>query len=270
MGRHSDEYDDVPMDAVRERWARADAAAGVRPRRVPQAARPVRPATDLDARPAVRPDARSAARPEARASGRPAQRGSVAGPVKQAATVVFAFAASVSFLLVNVVDPYSGATATSTYVPVDRFGGETAQEVELADGYSSLAVASEGYVVEAKPDEPEPAAAAGWAPPAVVPDPGSAQAYGAQAVAARGWPTTEFDCLVALWSKESGWRVNAYNASSGAYGIPQALPGSKMATAGADWETNAATQIEWGLGYIQGRYGTPCGAWAHSQSVGWY
>ena len=79
-----------------------------------------------------------------------------------------------------------------------------------------------------------------------------------------------FDCLVALWSKESGWRVNAYNASSGAYGIPQALPGSKMATAGADWETNAATQIEWGLGYVQGRYGTPCGAWAHSQDVGWY
>ena len=90
------------------------------------------------------------------------------------------------------------------------------------------------------------------------------------AVAARGWASSEFDCLVALWSKESGWRVNAYNASSGAYGIPQALPGSKMATAGADWETNAATQIEWGLGYIQGRYGTPCGAWAHSQDVGWY
>ena len=64
--------------------------------------------------------------------------------------------------------------------------------------------------------------------------------------------------------------MNAYNASSGAYGIPQALPGSKMATAGADWETNAATQIEWGLGYVQGRYGTPCGAWAHSQDVGWY
>ncbi len=251
------------MDAVRERWARDDAAAGLRPRRRPEEAR--------GARSVARPVSRRAARPGTTATVRPVQRGSVAGPVKQAATVVFAFAASVGFLLVNVVDPYSGATATSTYVPVDRFGGEAAQEVELADGYSSLAVASEGYVVEAKPEpEPEPASAAGWAPPAVVPDPGSAQAYGAQAVAARGWPTTEFDCLVALWNKESGWRVNAYNASSGAYGIPQALPGSKMATAGADWETNAATQIEWGLGYIQGRYGTPCGAWAHSQSVGWY
>jgi hypothetical protein len=64
--------------------------------------------------------------------------------------------------------------------------------------------------------------------------------------------------------------VYAYNASSGAYGIPQALPGSKMATAGADWETNAATQINWGLGYVNGRYGSPCGAWAHSESAGWY
>ncbi|WP_430645407.1 lytic transglycosylase domain-containing protein [Agromyces sp. GXS1127] len=256
MGRHSDGYDEMPMDAVRERWARDDAAAEARSFRAAQ--------------PTARPMPTSTAPRSPLPSPRAAERRSVTGPVKQAATVVFAFAASVSFLLVNVVDPYSGATATSTYTPVDRFGGEATQAVELADGYSSLAVASEGYVVEAKPDEPEPAAAAGWAPPAVVPDPGSAQAYGAQAVAARGWPTTEFDCLVALWNKESGWRVNAYNASSGAYGIPQALPGSKMATAGADWETNAATQIEWGLGYIQGRYGTPCGAWAHSQSVGWY
>ncbi|MFE5671921.1 lytic transglycosylase domain-containing protein [Agromyces sp. NPDC056523] len=192
------------------------------------------------------------------------------GRVKQAATVTFAFAASVSFLLVNIVDPYSGATASSTYTPVDRFGGQAVQEYAVDGDIAAAAVAAEGYLVEKKPEpEPEPAGA-GWAPPAVVPDPGSAQAYAAGAVAARGWPSSEFDCLVALWNKESGWRVNAMNPSSGAYGIPQALPGSKMATAGADWATNAATQVEWGLGYIQGRYGTPCGAWAHSQSVGWY
>ena len=110
----------------------------------------------------------------------------------------------------------------------------------------------------------------GWAPPFVTPDPGSAQAIAYEMVTARGWGDGEFSCLVALWNKESGWRVNAYNASSGAYGIPQSLPGSKMASAGADWETNPATQISWGLGYIGGRYGTPCGAWGHSQSVGWY
>nr|WP_167050300.1 lytic transglycosylase domain-containing protein [Microbacterium halimionae] len=110
----------------------------------------------------------------------------------------------------------------------------------------------------------------GWAPPFVSPDPGSAQAAAYDMVMSRGWGDGEFSCLVALWNKESGWRVNAYNAGSGAYGIPQALPGGKMASAGGDWETNAATQISWGLGYISGRYGTPCGAWGHSQSTGWY
>jgi len=75
---------------------------------------------------------------------------------------------------------------------------------------------------------------------------------------------------VSLWNKESGWNYQAQNRSSGAYGIPQALPGSKMSSAGGDWQTNAATQVRWGLGYILGRYGSPCGAWDHSQSVGWY
>jgi hypothetical protein len=75
---------------------------------------------------------------------------------------------------------------------------------------------------------------------------------------------------VSLWQKESGWNYQASNRSSGAYGIPQALPGSKMASAGADWQTNAGTQISWGLGYISSRYGNPCGAWAKSQSSGWY
>ncbi|TNY35439.1 lytic transglycosylase domain-containing protein [Thermomonospora catenispora] len=83
-------------------------------------------------------------------------------------------------------------------------------------------------------------------------------------------PDTQFGCLVKLWDKESGWRTTAQNPTSGAYGIPQALPGSKMASAGADWRTNPRTQIKWGLGYIKDRYGTPCAAWAHSQRVGWY
>ena len=73
-----------------------------------------------------------------------------------------------------------------------------------------------------------------------------------------------------MWGRESGWQVSASNASSGAYGIPQALPGSKMASVGPDWQSNAATQIQWGLGYIDGRYGSPCAAWSHSQANGWY
>ncbi|OLT39327.1 hypothetical protein BJF82_08070 [Kytococcus sp. CUA-901] len=89
-------------------------------------------------------------------------------------------------------------------------------------------------------------------------------------VAARGWSSAEFQCLDNLFTRESRWTWNATNPSSGAYGIPQALPGHKMASAGADWRTNPATQIEWGLGYISGRYGTPCGAWAHSEAHNWY
>ena len=85
-----------------------------------------------------------------------------------------------------------------------------------------------------------------------------------------GWDESQFSCLNQLWQKESGWSYTAYNADGGATGIPQALPGSKMAAAGSDWETNAATQISWGLSYIKGSYGTPCAAWGHSQSMNWY
>ena len=101
-------------------------------------------------------------------------------------------------------------------------------------------------------------------------DPASAQGIARSMMAANyGWGDDQFACLVSLWNRESGWRVNAAN-SSGAYGIPQALPGNKMASAGADWQTNPATQIAWGLGYIAGRYSNPCGAWGHSESNGWY
>lgn len=102
------------------------------------------------------------------------------------------------------------------------------------------------------------------------PDAGTAQAIAYDMVMARGWSQAEYECLVALWKRESNWNVYAHNPTSGAYGIPQALPGDKMATAGADWATNPATQITWGLGYIAARYGTPCGAWEHSERKGWY
>jgi hypothetical protein len=85
-----------------------------------------------------------------------------------------------------------------------------------------------------------------------------------------GWSQDQFGCLDSLWERESHWNVYADNPSSSAYGIPQALPGSKMSSAGADWATNPITQIRWGLGYIEDRYGSPCGAWGHSESHGWY
>jgi resuscitation-promoting factor RpfB len=99
--------------------------------------------------------------------------------------------------------------------------------------------------------------------------PTAAKAQARSMVAARGWDSTQYSCLVSLWNKESGWRVHAANPS-GAYGIPQALPGAKMASAGPDWQDSAHTQINWGLGYIASHYGTPCGAWAHSQATNWY
>ena len=96
------------------------------------------------------------------------------------------------------------------------------------------------------------------------------QSYAEQMCNSYGWSQTDFECLVKLWNKESGWNPNAYNSRSGAYGIPQALPGSKMASAGSDYQTNYKTQINWGLGYINSRYGNPQNAWNHALSTGWY
>jgi len=107
------------------------------------------------------------------------------------------------------------------------------------------------------------------AAPTPAPPPTPRQIAG-QLLAQYGWDPGQFACLDPLWTHESGWNVYAENPGSGAYGIPQALPGDKMASAGPDWRTNPATQIRWGLTYIQGRYGSPCAAWSHEQGTGWY
>jgi hypothetical protein len=85
-----------------------------------------------------------------------------------------------------------------------------------------------------------------------------------------GWSKRQFPYLNSLWSHESGWNVHAQNRYSGAYGIPQAVPGAKMAAAGSHWRTSARTQIRWGLRYIKSRYGSPRGAWDHELATGWY
>jgi hypothetical protein len=100
---------------------------------------------------------------------------------------------------------------------------------------------------------------------------GSNRALGKEMAASiYGWEGDQWACLDTLWAHESGWRTTAGNKSSGAYGIPQALPGSKMAKYGDDWRTNPATQIKWGLAYVKGRYTTPCGAWQHFLDHNWY
>lgn len=98
-------------------------------------------------------------------------------------------------------------------------------------------------------------------------NPTEAQALGRQMMLAAGFGEDQWPCLYNLWKEESGWTTTAGNPSSGAYGIPQALPGSKM---GPGWQTDARVQIDWGLGYIKGRYGTPCGAYAAKKAKGWY
>lgn len=99
---------------------------------------------------------------------------------------------------------------------------------------------------------------------------GKNQRIGYAQASDRGWTGRQWVCLKKLWYRESGWSKNSGSPDGGAFGIPQALPGSKMASAGSDWRTNAATQIKWGLGYIDNRYGSPCSAYAHWQSHNWY
>ncbi len=185
----------------------------------------------------------------------------------------FAMLASMGIAMVTVVDPYAGATASAYY----RLAGaapstRTVQHFQTSDGVISVAYKNDTWQVIDAPT-PKAAGAKGKAASddsaatigAVAPA-GTSQAYAAGRVADRGWNASQFSCLVSLWNRESGWRVTAANPS-GAYGIPQALPGSKM---GAGWQSDYKAQIDWGLGYIAGSYGSPCGAWAHSNAVGWY
>jgi len=175
---------------------------------------------------------------------------------------VFAFATSCAFVLAATVDP----TAAQAIVG----GSETQVEAPAGESQTIVVADGEEQSVSRDPFKVSKIVTYGTAPAAGTPDPGTAQAIAWEMLQARGWGNDEYSCLVSLWKKESGWNVYAHNKRSGAYGIPQALPGSKMASAGADWATNPRTQITWGLGYITSRYQTPCGAWASSQQRGWY
>ncbi|WP_202878810.1 aggregation-promoting factor C-terminal-like domain-containing protein [Ornithinimicrobium ciconiae] len=185
------------------------------------------------------------------------------------------------------------ATERSETIAAERAAAEQAAAEEAAAQRAEEAAAAEAAATEAAAAEREQAASrseerveapveeAAPAPqpapepepepePAPAPPAGDARSIARNMLGSYGWSQDQFGCLDSLWMRESGWNHTATNPSSGAYGIPQSLPASKMASAGSDWRTNPATQIRWGLGYIQGRYGSPCSAWAHSQSVGWY
>ena len=104
----------------------------------------------------------------------------------------------------------------------------------------------------------------------VKPHPDRSRSYAQEEATKYGWGASQFECLNKLWERESNWKHTADNPKSSAYGIPQALPGSKMASEGSDWETNPKTQIRWGLRYIESRYSNPCNAWQHFTKKNWY
>lgn len=176
-----------------------------------------------------------------------------------------AFLAAAGLVLMVTIAPNQVQNAYAQ----NQTAAQKVQSLAIA-GHYTASIVRDSYKVTAKVVIAAAVVVPSAGAPAVgTPNPGSAQAIGHELVLAHGWGEAEYACLVSLFNRESGWNVYAANPS-GAYGIPQALPGSKMASAGADWATNPRTQITWGLGYIAGRYGTPCGAWAHSQSAGWY
>ena len=132
------------------------------------------------------------------------------------------------------------------------------------------AAAPAAKVVPAKVAPVKAAPARKPAAPVAVNDPAGAQAYAAAKLSSFGWAPDQMQCLMKLWTKESEWRTTATNPSSGAYGIVQSLPAEKMASSGADYRTNYRTQINWGLGYIEERYGSPCQALNFHYANNWY
>ncbi len=203
------------------------------------------------------------------------------------AIAMAALLVAVVYFAAQLMSP-NGSGASSMFDAIDGLGhsGAAASLVQERQNIIDMSAAASTLSVAAKPAMADPAtmaAAQGGgttsstsgggttvttvAPPA---NPTAAEADGKALLPSFGFnQTTEWTCLYDLWMQESSWNVYAENAS-GAYGIPQALPGSKMASIASDWQTNPITQIKWGLTYITQVYGTPCGAWDHEVSAGWY
>jgi hypothetical protein len=174
-----------------------------------------------------------------------------------------AFVSAAALVMVSAVDPYSGNLASAQTVQVTTPSEFASQQLEIRlVGETDFQRAGFEILTGAQ-------ATALFVQDAPYPREG-AKAYALEQVTAQGWSYNEYSCLVKLWERESNWRHTAENKSSGAYGIPQSLPASKMASAGPDWRTNPETQIRWGIGYIKNRYKVPCAALAHSDKHNWY
>ena len=193
------------------------------------------------------------------------QRPRLPRPSKVAVRHAWAFFFASALALVSVVDPYSGDIETALADYSVYYTADEATTYDVYSGYQLDFSRGGGFEILSGSK-----AAALFVQEAAVPGAGTAQAFARDYISQFGWGQQQFSCLVALWNRESNWRVNAENKSSGAYGIPQALPGDKMASEGSDWRFNPETQIRWGAKYIYSRYVNPCRALLHSNQTGWY
>ena len=189
----------------------------------------------------------------------------LAKKIKVLTANVIAITCIASYAMVTVIDPYGGAL-TSAYAYNSSYSN-TGEDDQIYGFTSQQKISFErgGWAIVTG-DE----AAAIYVANAATPETGSIKEFAYGLVRDNKWGRDQYSCLVALWKRESNWRWDAMNKSSGAYGIPQSLPGRKMAEMGADWATNPETQVRWGVSYIKSRYGAPCGAMAHSNKFNWY
>ncbi|GAA2232202.1 lytic transglycosylase domain-containing protein [Herbiconiux moechotypicola] len=208
-------------------------------------------------------------------------------PVLRAGVQVLAFGVAASFVALFALQPaLTQANASEAYAPDMSSSYGSVQSLEIS-GAQAASVLRDDYTITDPPPPPAPepvkvavsaSAAAesssggGGCESYVVPTPGEPAAGSYQDIAwtslkGYGFGIQQYYYLLALWNRESGWNPAAHNASSGAHGIPQALPGSKM---GPGWESDPNVQIDWGIRYILGSYGSPCEAWAHSEENNWY
>jgi hypothetical protein len=169
-----------------------------------------------------------------------------------------------AFTMVYTFDPYAGNLASASTMQVFDPNKQTSEAFGFDDEYT-VTFERGGYTMVSGKETISYFVLA-----APTPERGTPKYYAYNYIKTFGWGLDQYSCLFNLWTRESQWRTLARNPSSGAYGIPQSLPGSKMATEGADWMTNPETQIRWGVKYIAARYKTPCGAWAHSEIHNWY
>jgi hypothetical protein len=169
------------------------------------------------------------------------------------------------FTAVSIVDPYSGTMASAATMGLYQNTDTSPEQVYGWQSTQTISYSRGGFNIVTGRD-----AAALFVEVADIPTPGTNKAVAYAMTSDMGWGIDQYSCLVKLWDRESSWKLTATNKQSGAYGIPQALPGVKMSSEGEDWMTNPETQIRWGVKYIKARYGSACGALAHSNKFNWY